>query len=563
MPSSPDESFMTGLASRHLGLIRLISLCLVVSGAIAAYLLAHQSQLQRIETEALSSAQSRAQSLESILSQQRAVAAILSDDDLVRDALRGLSFSEHEAVSIKLDRMRADTQSSVIYVLDRDGDAIAASNWDEPDSFVGVNYSFRDYFTKALRDGTAMQFALGTVSHRPGLYLSHDVAGPEGVLGVVVVKTEFDKLESAWAISADQTFVTGAEGDVILSSRPETRFRPAQPLASNELAVARPIALTPWTLHVVTSTASARQSDLIAALGAGSLMFLAAFGLDRTLLGRRRALARVRAEANRRLELEAAVRERTKDLQDEMAERRRAEQRLAGMQADLVQANKLATLGQVTAGLAHEINQPLATIRLLAENAQAMLPKRVAPDVVENLGSIVRMSDRISQITTELRGFSRKATGEIRPVKLRDAIEASVLLTASRRRVEGAQIVLPDIPPDLTVMVEAVRLEQVLVNLIQNSQEAMAGQADPRITLGFTNFGERVELSITDNGPGLSPEIVSQLFMPFATSKPDGLGLGLVIAQGIMRDFGGDLRADPFTPGQGATFRIDLPRGPK
>ncbi|MDF3605236.1 ATP-binding protein [Paracoccus sp. DMF-8] len=107
-------------------------------------------------------------------------------------------------------------------------------------------------------------------------------------------------------------------------------------------------------------------------------------------------------------------------------------------------------------------------------------------------------------------------------------------------------------------MAEAVRLEQVLVNLIQNAQEVLAGHPDPEIRISVQRRGDRIELSVTDNGPGLTPQAWENLFIPFSTSKADGLGLGLVIAQGIARDFGGDLLADPPEPGRGATFRVIL-----
>ncbi|MGA0538963.1 sensor histidine kinase [Neotabrizicola sp. VNH66] len=548
-------------SARRRWIMRLAGAGIIGAVMALAALAVHAPVAERLRDEATAAARLRVETLESILAKQRAVAAILADDTAVRDDLGQGAAADHAVVSRKLNRLRDETQSAVIYLLDAEGMAVAASNWDQPDSFVGSNYGFRGYFQGALRDGTALEFALGTVSHRPGLYLSHAVTQAGQVLGVIVVKVEFDAVESAWAASRDTTWVTDGAGQVLLSSRTGDRFAPQPPVPADQIAVTQTVPSPGWQLVLAVPVAPARQAAALASGAAGSLAALALLGFGRWRRARVRAAARGAEEARRRAELEAAVADRTRALRDEIAERTRAEARLAGLQADLVQANKLATLGQVTAGLAHEVNQPLATIRLLAENAQVLLPKRAPADVADNLSAIVRMSERIGQITTGLRGFARKATGETAAVALRPVIEASVLLTASRRHEVGARIELPDIGPELTVMVEAVRLEQVLVNLIQNAQEALAGRPDPCIRISVAVQGDRAEVAVSDNGPGLGA-VADRLFTPFATTRPGGLGLGLVIAQEIVRDFGGELRADPPQPGQGATFRFDLKRGP-
>ena len=517
------------------------------------------SAVSRLGEQAAAAAESRVQALESVLATQRAVAAILSDDGLVKDALRLGSTSAQQGVSRKLDQLRGETGSNVIYLLNITGTAIAASNWDEPVSFVGTSYSFRRYFTDAMAKGTALEFALGTVSKRPGLYLSHVVSDGAAVVGVVVVKMEFDALEASWARSPDQTRVTDSTGIVLLSSASDERFKP-MPRLQDRLNMTRPVPGVPdWTLTLSTSIAPARQAGVLAAGAALGFEIILGALIWRAGRAKRRAQNAVATERRYTADLQRAVEDRTRDLTAEMAERRAAEARLARMQADLVQANKLATLGQVTAGLAHEVNQPLATIRLLAENALAL--QNTAPnEVTENLGKIVRMSERIGQITTHLRGFARKATGQVGSISVKEAIDASVMLTASRRRVEGARLVIEGASPDLLVRAEAVRLEQVLVNLIQNAQEALAGRPDPEIRITVSADATHVTISIADNGPGLRPDIAAQLFTPFATSKPDGLGLGLVIAQDIVRDLGNELTADPPLPDQGATFRIRLTR---
>lgn len=539
----------------HLGLALLLALiCLV-----GTYRLAGTGALARLTEELQSSAQSRAQALTAELDKQRAVAGILADDGLIIAGLRLPTAPQIEAMSRKLERLRQETGSTVIYVLDLRGVAVAASNWDEPVSFVGEDYSFRDYFIHALRDGTAQQFALGTVSHRPGLYLSHRVMEGGQTVGVVVVKVEFDAIEAAWTRAGEVTHVVDGAGQILLTTRPEQRFQPMPPDNGSDLQISLGLPATQWQLVIRSSLAPVRQVAALATVAMGLALVVAAFTLARLGRRRRRAAAAVEAERRYRADLEREVADRTRALSAEMQERAAAEQRLRSLQGDLVQANKLAALGQITAGVAHEINQPLATIRLLAENGLALLPAG-APDVAGNLGTIIRMSDRIGHITTELRGFARKASGVTEPVVLKDPYDASILLTASRLRPSDVRLIHPQIPPDLKVMAEGVRLEQVLVNLLQNAHEAVAGVGQPEIRVTLVVGPERVVLTIADNGPGLAPEVAAHLFTPFQTTKPQGLGLGLVIAHDIARDFGGRLWADPPAPGKGASFHLELRR---
>lgn len=537
----------------------LAALALAVAGLLLlTFLQARGAALRALTDQLEITAGIRAQALESVLAKQRAVAAVLSDDGAVRQGLALPEPASLAPISRKFERIGRETDSSVIYLLNTEGVALAASNWNQSDSFVGLNYGFRDYFTRALHQGQATQFALGSVSKRPGLYLSHDVRLEGAPRGVVVVKVEFDRMEANWARSGEATHVIDATGQVILGSDPARRFQPLPPLQAHQAEAVTPVPGTDWQLVVRSPSGAALRAAL---LWTGTAGFVLTLALGAGLVAQRarsRAARRAEAERRYRTDLERAVAARTRDLSDEMRERRAAEQRLVQLQGDMVQANKLATLGQITAGVAHEVNTPLATIRLLAENGRQMLPAEAAPEIDANLGQILRMSDRIAQITTELRGFARKATGELGPVSLKEALDAALLLVASRRRAEGIRLILPEIPPDLRVQAETVRLEQILVNLIQNAQEALAGRPDPELRIALTP-GPMLRLTISDNGPGLAPQIWASLFTPFASSKPDGLGLGLVIAQNIARDFGGRLWAEPPQPGRGATFHLKLP----
>lgn len=549
------------MISRHLWLIVALVLCgLLLAAVFAATHRAAREQMQQAQQVDM---RARMQALESVLLRQRAVATVLADDAVMAQALRDPSQANRDLVSIKLDRLREQTDSAVIYLMDATGEAIAASNWNEPTSFVGTNYGFRDYFTQALLHGEATQFALGTVSQRAGLYLSHDLRdGPADqggeVLGVVVVKVEFDRLETGWQNVPARTDVVDDGGQIILSSRPDLRFLPAPAPTGREIVTQMAVPGTQWVMRVSAPARPALYAGLMASGTAGFGLSLLGLGTGIALRARRRAARRAEDERRYRADLERAVDERTRALSDEMRERQALEKRLDRLREEMVQANKLTALGQITAGVAHEVNQPLATIRLLAENGEALLARGEAGDVGANLSSIRRMADRIARITEQLRGFARKASGQIAPVALRDAFEVALLLTAAPREAQGIVLDMPGIAPDLRVMAETVALEQILVNLLQNAQEALGGRADPRITVTIEP-GARVRVVISDNGPGIAPEIAGQIFTPFVTSKSQGMGLGLVISQDLARELGGSLTALPPRPGQGASFILEIP----
>ncbi len=400
---------------------------------------------------------------------------------------------------------------------------------------------------------------MGTVSRRPGLYLAHRVEEDGRALGVVVVKVEFDEMEAAWARTRQVTFVTDAGGNVLLTSNPGLRFHQSPRPGQAQVETALPALDDGWRLHLLTPRRDADRAALAATVMAGMAELLVIILI--AWLWRRRAISRERAAAEiaYRENLERDVATRTAELRNEIHERQQAEKRLNILQADLVQANKLAQLGQITAGVAHEINQPLATIRILAENSLAVgaaKPALVSSLVKENLGNIVRMSERIGHITGELRAFSRKASFDPEPVSLKDTLDSSVLLNRSRLRDNRVKLVRDTIDGKLRVMGGRIRLEQVLVNLMQNAFEALEDTADAEVRLGVREDADWVWLSVADNGPGLKPEVLAQLFTPFVTTKEKGLGLGLVIAHDILRDFGGELLAD--SSDKGAVFTLKL-----
>jgi two-component system C4-dicarboxylate transport sensor histidine kinase DctB len=594
--SSPSDSTPIGPQANRRRVIVAVAAglaILLVAGFALAQWAAGRASAQA-DLEARQNARAHASLLESELQKFRLLPRVLTEFPDVRAALADKSAAASRRLDRELEQLAARTDATVIYVLDAGGTTIAASNWRAPTSFVGQNYRFRPYFQGAMQRGAAELFALGTVSGRPGLYLARRVTVDGHQLGVIVLKVEFDKLETRWADSAATTLVTDAAGIVVMSSDPRWRFRSFEPIsaeAQQRLRATRsygearlaplPVRRTDGDLRIGDQLF--RQADERVSLPGSTLRLLqpaepARASADATarviflilliLVGTAivtllRLVERqtMRQAAHEALEREVAA--RTRDLRDANDELRLAserqtetDRRYRAAREELAQASRLGSIGQITAGVAHEINQPVAAIRTFAENALAYLDREQAGKARGNLDHIVELTARVGAITGELRNFARRAPAPLGPVSLQSAIDGALLLIGDRLRAHGIALDVSVEDPAIAVHAGRVRLEQVLINLLQNAAEAVRDVDGARVTL-LAHGSDPVLIDIYDNGPGVPADILPQLFTPFVTGRPDGLGLGLAIASDIMNGFGGTLTLIP-SPLGGAGFRLTL-----
>ncbi|CAN7156301.1 ATP-binding protein [Mesorhizobium amorphae] len=607
LSSTPEQ--LGKRARRAWLLFAAAALAITAAALYGAGLYGRSTEIRALAAQGRTDANLKVALLRAVLENPRALPLLLSEDQQVRDALTERNPVAIDVLNRKLEGLVSGTKASVLYVTGIDGLAIASSNWREPTSFVGNDYGFRAYFSGAMQTGTAEYFALGNVSKRPGLYISRRVGSASAPLGVVVVKMEFDQLEADWHEANRPAYVSDDHGVVLITSVPSWRFMTTAPLGqpvlgeirssqqfgdaplvplpinrpqalsadvalvhaitpggseAEYLRLSTPIASTPWRLDYLVPAeapiAAAQREMRLLALGViGPLIGLAAYLLWR----RQSAQMRIAAEQAARTELERRVVERTEDLsrardrlQAEITGHRSTEAKLQVVQQELVQANRLAILGQVAAGVAHEINQPVATIRAYADNARVFLDRKQTVPAEENLGAIAALTERIGTITEELKAFARKGRTAAEPVELKGVIEGAVVLLRSRfaGRLDALDITPP--PPGLKVKGNRIRLEQVLINLFQNALEALDGRENARVEVSSEETADGVTVNVSDNGPGIPPEILKSLFTPFNTSKEKGLGLGLVISKDIVADYGG--RIEVASDDRGTRFTIHL-----
>ncbi len=508
----------------------------------------------------------------------RSTAVLMSDHPALAALHSGGDTEEADALLLEtVDRTGALT---AVYA-SVDGRILASAHGQTPDDMVKSAY-FERAGDGALGAGHGYSVSFGKRVYH---YAAPSFASDGRVRGVLVLVVDIDNLEQDWRALRPSVFFSDLSGQVFVSSRSELLFWRREQAAmiapdGTRYAIDRRHrgALTIWhqnfspyvpqqALYLVQSlpvigmigeelvdiTPAKRLAGLQAAVVAALCLVL---GTLLYFAGERR---RVLAQDNERLE--SRVKSRTKDLEGanealrhEVKEREEAEDALRQAQEELVQAGKLSALGQMSAGISHELNQPLMAIRQYADNGAAFLDRGKADKAGANLAQISELAARAARIMKNLRSFARNEKEPTGRVDLVRVVQQAVDLTESRLRKSAVRLEfqIPDAP--VFVRGGEVRLSQVFVNLITNAADAMRDVEKPVLRIEMTKNGQ---VRVADNGPGIDDP--DKVFDPFYTTKTvgEGMGLGLSISYGLIQSFGGNIRGTNGANG-GAVFEVDL-----
>jgi two-component system C4-dicarboxylate transport sensor histidine kinase DctB len=564
-----------------------LAFCLVVALlATGVWRYAYRQGLDQLAARGQADLALAGDRLVSQLQRYRDLAVTLADHPSVEGALSGAAPGPVAAELLQV----ADRSAALdILVVDREGRPVTSALGQVRQDLGGL-----PFVRRALRGALGWGHgAAQPLTQRAFFHAAPVFAEAGRPRGAVVVITDLNGIDYNWRGTNPAAFFTDAGGEVIVANRSEILFwrrPPGEPglvpptgpppdfsanwlgpheiwrlswgpyLPAEALHLTQELPVIGMTGEVLLDVDQTRalalaQAAAVAALclAFGSLLFLAA--------ERRRALARVNAELETRVALRtAALRETNSKLLEEAREREEAQAALRQAQDELVQAGKLSALGQMSAGISHELNQPLMAIRSFAENGLQFMERERPDRAADNLRRISDMAHRMGRIIQNLRAFARQESRRPARIELGGVIEAALEMT--RERVAEAGVTLTYQPPagQLWVRGGEVRLGQVFVNLITNAVDAMA-ESDPRRLEIRVTEGPAPEVSFTDSGPGI--EVPDKVFDPFYTTKAGGegggMGLGLSISYGIVQSLGGQIRGANGPEG-GAIFTVTLER---
>ncbi|MEM6373995.1 MAG: ATP-binding protein [Pseudomonadota bacterium] len=508
------------------------------------------------------------------LRQNAIVPQLLARDPTLIGALNS---ADYQQSTQRLISFVEEIGAANLFLLDIDGRAVAATDRNR----LGSNHSGQPYYLNALR---AADTVFSTTPREAGGFAftySRKVMAGGDVLGVIAVEVDLQKFERAWAGISAAVFVTDSAGQIILATEPRWRGRVEEEALAQQTpqnAIARAIRATAdwtalpadaylqgeavmrlenriqfrgWRMTSFTTYASVRErvNGVLALeiMGFALLLSLAFYALNRRSALRLATSTRESAE----------LRHLNAQLQREVAERIRVQEDLAVAEQTLEQSSKLAALGEMSAAVSHELNQPLAAMKTYLAGARLLLGRNRPEEAVVSFGRIDDLIERMGAITRQLKSYARKGQDALSPVNMADALASSLSMMEPQLRHRRVQInrVMPQSPVE--VLGDRLRIEQVMINLLRNAIDATKTVRAPQVDI-LLAAGETATLTVRDNGPGIAD--LDALFEPFYTTKQpgDGVGLGLAISSGIVNDLGGRLTARNGSSG-GAVFEMQLP----
>lgn len=516
-----------------------------------------------------------ASTISATLQRNAYVPLLLSRDQTL---IYALLTDDYSVTSSRLISFKEDLSAASIILMDINGLVVAAT--DPRDIFVEEESP--GFFIRALRESDTVFQALRIDGKINGFYYARKIEFEDESIGVIVVEVDLQRQESFWRRSGATVVLSDSTGDILLASQPAWRDTTVQdlltstyrPTTSERLfgnAAPAPqsfvhidgerllvsdasVGFLGWHLSYFASleNVQARVNALIA-LELMILAMLAAFVFYLISRKTTRKSTQIQAES-------AELRRLNNRLSAEIEQRQKAEQMLETAEQSLEQASKLAALGQMSASVSHELNQPLAAMRTYLAGARLLLQRNRTEEALISFQRIDDLIERMGAITKQLKSHATKASGASITVDLRDSVASALSMMAPQLGQTQVNIVrnLPDYAAN--VVGDPVRIEQIIVNLLRNALDAVKPIEDKRIEITLS-AEDTVTLTIQDNGVGI--EDAGTLFEPFATTKKagEGVGLGLAISAGFASDMDGKLTGRNATP-VGAIFELQLPRAP-
>lgn len=542
--------------------------------------------------------------LQGVLEKYEHLPELLANDQIMINMLNDHDTPEEiDFLNRYLEKINSISNASDTYLMDNKGETIAASNWKEEHPFVGQNFSYRPYFKEAMNGRLGKYFALGTTSSLRGYYFAYPVRQHDRILGVLTIKINIDAVENNWGHEERTYLVTDPDGIIFLSTNKDWRFRTLTPLsqevyrsvtesrrypnaslepldvvseqnkdagkilrilmphdhkAKKYLLQTRFMEQAGWNVQILTETWRVERFVFLVFLVLSCILVLGSLLILLLRQRRQRKIDLTRFEEQSRKVLQAAnekletrVTERTHELietntllRKEIDDRKRAEAALQDTRSELIHAAKMAALGQMSAGINHELNQPLAAIRSYSDNGKQFLQKGRLEETMWNLEQISELTERMAQIGVQLKQFSRKTSGQIMVVPLHGVIDGALEILSPLIRKSEIKIAVTLQPENLEVRANHVLLQQVIVNLIGNALHAVEGLSPQKIDIFACRKDGKIAISVEDNGIGIPPEHLPHIFEPFFTTKKSGkgLGLGLTITERILQEMNGAIQ---------------------
>ncbi|OCH49587.1 sensor histidine kinase [Vibrio cyclitrophicus] len=632
----------------------LFSLILGAAGLTATHFLAVQFQ-EKIVTQQLNEAANKANlQIDSELDKFKQIPDLLSHDPRLISYFTSSPQTDKTTVT-QLNKLLFEwsnqSQADTIYIHDRSGTVVASSNYQQPRTFVGENFSFRPYFASAIKGNNTQYVALGARSNVRGYFLSSPLYTDKEIVGVITVKVSLENLENILTSDDFEIVVLDSNQVVFLSNQTSWLYHSLLPLSEQqqtEIATQRQYGQSEISIIEDFRSAKLQQkandtiqpndlqpNQIQKELVSNQLFQLGAFNLYPAPISNNQyqvvALKETKAELLKVLQidvifiiiyslvmliawswrqtyiakvaltrlnenLEQTVDKRThylkqsnQQLQQTIFQYQESQLKLKQTEQELTQTAKLAVLGELSASINHEINQPLAALRTYSENSLKLLEMKRTDLVKSNLDKMIALNTSITEIIARLKVFTRKVTKQEHHVaNLHQAVNNATSILSALMIKQGITLRLSTMPDDINLAIHPTELEQVLVNLIHNATQALQQQAMeqstprlktsgqsileeqssklealdiqtiPQIGVEWQRKNDTCQLIIWDNGIGISKDKLEQLFDPFFTTKPEGLGLGLSISKRIIEAYHGTINAAQLEP-SGMVFSLNIP----